>query len=49
MKMRKPILNKENLNISQEEYERINKGSNYKLGGKTLRFLKRMGKLETGK
>ena len=32
--------------MTKEEYEKVNGGGSYKLGGKTLRFLKRMGKLE---
>jgi hypothetical protein len=48
MKMRKPEFNKENLTVTKEEYEKLNGGASYKLGGKTLRFLKRMGKLEAG-
>ena len=43
--MNKPEYNKENLTITQEEYEKVNGTGSYKLGGKTLRFLKRMGKL----
>lgn len=47
--MRKPEFNKENLTVTKEEYEKVNgNGASYKLGGKTLRFLKRMGKLEAG-
>ncbi len=32
--------------MTKEEYEKVNGSGSYKLGGKTLRFLKRMGKLE---
>lgn len=32
--------------MTEEEYQKLNKESAYKLGGKTLRFLKRMGKLD---
>lgn len=45
--MKKPHFNKENLTVTQEEYQKLNGGNAYKLGGKTLRFLKRMGKLES--
>lgn len=45
MRMKKLQFNKENLTVTKEEYDRLNGGNGYKLGGKTLRFLKRMGKL----
>lgn len=45
MRMKKLQFNKENLTVTKEEYDRLNGGNSYKLGGKTLRFLKRMGKL----
>lgn len=38
--------NKENIQVSEEEIKKINNGA-YKLNPKTLKFLKRMGKLET--
>jgi len=44
LKMNEPSLNKENVDVSIEEENRINRGV-YKLNGKTLRFLKRMGKI----